>query len=94
MVFNQKKVERAALLAGILANRTRVSIILFLHESKGAYVREIVEEIDISQSAISHQLALLVEDGIVTFQKDGRDVFYKLTNKPFSTRLLKALLSL
>jgi ArsR family transcriptional regulator len=87
----QKEAVRAAALASIISNETRVSIILFLQEKQGAYVQEIAEALDMSQSAISHQLSLLLEGGVVSSKKEGRDVFYALSRKQQTQRLLKAL---
>jgi len=91
---SHKQIQRSARLAAVIANPTRVAILMLLHERKRAYVGEIVAALDLTQSAVSHQLALLVEQGVVVFTKEGRDVLYRLSKKDNSRRLLKALRNL
>jgi len=86
--------ERSSALAHVLSNPTRTLILLVLHQQGGAYVQEIADELEISQSAVSHQLLLLVEEGIISSKKEGRDVWYTLTKKTPARRVLAALRAL
>ena len=86
--------DKAAELLSVGANPTRVLIVLFLQKVKSAYVQEIVAEISMSQSAISHQLRILEDAGIVASKKEGRDVRYTISKKPPAQRFLKALRAL
>ena len=88
------KAARIAALSGVLSNPTRVLIILFLQERGGAYVQEIATGLEMSQSAISHQLRLLTEESIVSSRRDGRDVWYTLTTKTSARKVIAALRAL
>lgn len=83
--------ERSAALSRLLSNPTRVFIILLLHERGGAYVQKIADELEVSQSAVSHQLGLLAEEGIVSCKREGRDVFYTIAKKAHARKILRAL---
>lgn len=86
--------EKAVKLFGIGSNPTRLLIVLFLQKSKGAYVQEIVDEIGMSQSAISHQLRILEAGDIVVSAKEGRDVRYMISKKLPAQRLMRAIRAL
>ncbi|HEY4521239.1 MAG TPA: metalloregulator ArsR/SmtB family transcription factor [Candidatus Paceibacterota bacterium] len=88
------KAQRVALLSGVLSNPTRVLIILFLQECGGAYVQEIAIGLEMSQSAVSHQLSLLSHAEIVSSRRDGRDVWYTLTTKTSARKVIAALRAL
>src|SRR5690625_1461136 len=60
-----------------LSNPTRIKI-LFLLKQKTLSVTQISEELNISQSAISHQLRELKLVRLVKGEKRGREVFYEL----------------
>lgn len=64
----------------ILGDPTRLRIISAL--SKGeACVHELAEALEISQSAVSHQLRLLRHQGLVRYRKVGRHVYYALDDE-------------
>src|SRR3989344_3353867 len=90
----ERKAQRVALLSGVLSNPTRVLIIFFLQERGGAYVQEIVGELEMSQSAISHQLHLLTVEDVVSSRREGRDVWYTLTKKEPARKVIAALRAL
>lgn len=60
-----------------LSDSTRVRIIALLAERE-LCVHELAEALDMSHSAISHQLGTLREMRLVRFTKKGRHVFYAL----------------
>lgn len=86
--------QKAASLLRLASNPTRLLIIEILRERKEAYVREIAEELEMSQSAISHQLRILEKAGVALFTREGRDVQYALSRKESARKLAKALLAL
>jgi ArsR family transcriptional regulator, lead/cadmium/zinc/bismuth-responsive transcriptional repressor len=72
--------EAAGILAEtfrVLADPTRVRIISALAEGP-LCVHELATALDVTHSAVSHQLALLREMRLVSFEKDGRHVIYQL----------------
>ncbi len=64
----------------VLADPTRVRIISALAESP-LCVHELATALDVTHSAVSHQLAMLREMGLVSFEKEGRHVIYRLDDE-------------
>lgn len=63
----------------LLAGEKRLAILMLLQE-RSYSVNEIVEALGMEQSAVSHQLRKLREDQVVTVEKVGRTVYYRLTD--------------
>lgn len=61
----------------IVGDQTRIKILYALFESPMC-VCDIAVLLDMSQSAISHQLRVLKQAGLVKYRKEGRVVFYSL----------------
>jgi ArsR family transcriptional regulator, lead/cadmium/zinc/bismuth-responsive transcriptional repressor len=61
----------------VLADPTRVQIISALAEGP-LCVHELAAALAVTHSAVSHQLAMLREMRLVTFEKEGRHVIYRL----------------
>ncbi|MHB9032199.1 MAG: ArsR/SmtB family transcription factor [Anaerolineae bacterium] len=77
------ELDRAESLAGLfraLADPTRVRIISLLIGSEVG-VSEIASQLEMSLSAISHQLNLLRLLHIVTSRRDGHQVIYRLDDE-------------
>jgi len=60
-----------------LSNQTRFSIVQLLRE-KPHYVNEMVEELGVEQSRISHNLACLLNCGFVEWEWHGKNKVYRL----------------
>ena len=86
--------ERVAALLKLAANPTRLLILQVIRERKGAYVQEIADELQMSQSAVSHQLSILADADVVSFKKEGRDVRYAMSKKRPAYKLGKVLRAL
>ncbi|MEG0034477.1 MAG: metalloregulator ArsR/SmtB family transcription factor [Bacilli bacterium] len=63
----------------IIGDPTRLKILWVIKE-KEVCVCDICNLMDMSKSAISHQLAVLRASNLVTFYKEGKSVFYKLAD--------------
>ena len=63
----------------VFGDDTRVKILISLAEGDKC-VSEIVSAINVSQSAVSHQLKLLKESKLVKSQKEGRVITYSLAD--------------
>ena len=61
------------------ADPTRLSIINELRDGE-KLVGQLVEALNIAQSAVSRHLALLRERGVVTFRREGTSVYYRLSD--------------
>lgn len=64
----------------VFGDSTRMKIICCLFEKKMC-VCDIAEIINISQSAVSHQLRVLKQAKLVKYKKEGKEVYYSLSDK-------------
>ena len=62
-----------------LADPTRLRILALLFEGERG-VGDLADHLEVSQSAVSHQLRILRSLDIVRYRKDGREVFYDLAD--------------
>ena len=77
-----------------LADPTRLRILALLFGGECG-VGELADNLDVSQSAVSHQLRILRSLDIVRYRKDGREVFYDLADdhvREILTRTLEHIL--
>jgi ArsR family transcriptional regulator, lead/cadmium/zinc/bismuth-responsive transcriptional repressor len=68
-------------LFGMLADRTRLRILIQLAERNEACVGDLALGAHISDSAVSHALRLLRAHGIVETRRDGRFAYYSLADE-------------
>lgn len=61
------------------ADTTRVQILSLLARQE-LCVTEIAEKVEISQSAISHQLRLLKQMHLIKFRREGKNILYSLAD--------------
>ncbi len=84
---------QAGEVAGLLkamANQRRLMVLCTLVEVGEMRVGDLVEAIGISQSALSQHLALMREEGLVTFRRDSQVLWYRIAD-PRTEALLAAL---
>jgi DNA-binding transcriptional ArsR family regulator len=74
-------VELAVEVFSMLADSTRVRIILALRDVEELSVNHLADILDKSPSAVSQHLAKLRLARIVTTRQDGQRVFYRLENE-------------
>lgn len=77
--FERKASEVADTLRA-LANERRLMILCQLVEYGEATVGALVEEVGISQSALSQHLAKMREEGLVTFRRDAQTLWYRIAD--------------
>ncbi|HLC78236.1 MAG TPA: metalloregulator ArsR/SmtB family transcription factor [Candidatus Nanoarchaeia archaeon] len=65
---------------GTLVSESRLKIINLLRKNK-KNVSEIIRELNMDQTAVSHDLARLKRCGFVTAERNGKFIFYKLNEK-------------
>ena len=70
-----------------LGDETRLKIIYVLYNEETYCVKELLEMVNISQSTLSYHLSILFENNIVSFKKEGKQVFY-YCNKHFIDNLM------
>lgn len=81
--------ETTRLLKGF-ANETRLRILCLLR-GREVCVHDIVEALNMSQSAISHQLRTLRDARLVSHRREGRHVYYRLADDHVREMLENAL---
>jgi DNA-binding transcriptional ArsR family regulator len=89
----KNRAKKAAQLFSLLSSETRVAILQLLSKRKELQVQEIADELDMTHSAVSHQLGLLSEHTIVIGKKSGRSMLYRITAEPHAKALVRALQS-
>ncbi|MCD8219027.1 MAG: metalloregulator ArsR/SmtB family transcription factor [Ruminococcus sp.] len=68
--------------------RVRILFVLFQHEE---CVCEIAKKLDMTQSAISHQLRILKQSRLITSRREGKTIFYALADGHVSSIFKQAL---
>ena len=61
----------------IFGDSTRIKILYALHDNE-LCVQDIANAVQLSQSAVSHQLRVLKDTKLVRFRRDGKTVYYAL----------------
>ncbi|MDD5863340.1 MAG: metalloregulator ArsR/SmtB family transcription factor [Firmicutes bacterium] len=72
------------------ADSTRVHILSLLARRE-LCVTDIAEAVELSQSAISHQLRLLKQMHLIKFRRDGKNILYSLADDHVKTILQMGL---
>ena len=72
------------------ADATRVHILYLLVERE-LCVGDIAEAVQLSQSAISHQLRLLKQMHLIKFRREGKNILYSLADDHVKTILQMGL---
>lgn len=75
---------------GVLADSTRLKIIATLMDGE-VCVCDIAERLGLRQSTVSHQLRLLRNLRLVAHRKEGRTVYYQLSDEHVGTLLQQTL---
>ncbi len=70
----------------VFGDATRIRILRLLLE-KERNVGSIAEELDMTQSAVSHQLRTLRQNNLVRYHKEGKTVYYALDDDHVRTVL-------
>ncbi len=83
-------VARASALLKALADPTRMRILLAMRRGE-LCVCDLSQALQMSQSAISHQLRVLRDNRLVSWRRAGRQVFYKLADQHVEEMLADAL---
>lgn len=79
LISNETK-NKVSHLFKALADPTRITI-LFALKGKSLTVSELVVILEMSQSAISHQLRVLRDSNLVNYEKKGKEVIYSLADE-------------
>src|SRR3989338_8078176 len=63
----------------VFSNSTRLEILNLLRDKESS-VTELIEKTKLSQANISQHLSIMKSKGIVTSNRKGKNIYYKLTN--------------
>lgn len=74
----------------VFGDSTRIKILFSLLESEKP-VGDIAEGLDMTQSAISHQLRILKDNALVKYRRDGKQLIYSLADSHVETVLMQGL---
>ena len=80
----------AAELLKVFADSTRIRIIFVLTQSEMC-VCDIAKLLNMTQSAISHQLRVLKQARLVSSRRDGKTIFYSLCDDHVKTIFYQAM---
>ena len=70
----------------VFGDSTRIRILYALHGSE-VCVGDLAEELNMTQSAISHQLKILKQNKLVKARREGKSMFYSLADAHVQTIL-------
>lgn len=65
----------------LLSGETRYKLVKLLHDLKELCVCDMAETLDTTISAVSHQLKVLREEGMVSTRREGQTIYYSLQDK-------------
>ena len=74
----------------VFGDSTRIKILYVLFENEMC-VYDIANILNMTQSAISHQLRILKQNRLVKFRKEGRNVLYTLADEHVFTILRQGI---
>lgn len=74
----------------VFADSTRIKILYVLLQSEMC-VCDIGQILNVSQSAVSHQLRMLKQMKLVKYRRDGKSIFYSLSDGHIKTILSQGL---
>lgn len=83
-------VADASALLKMVADPTRLQLLSALHVQE-LCVGDLAAVVELSESAVSHQLRLLRAQRLVTFRKEGRVVYYRLLDDHVTGLIQNAL---
>lgn len=79
-VLDYETSEQLALFYKIFGDSTRIKILSALDESE-LCVCDLASVLDMTKSAISHQLAILKRASLVKYRREGKEVYYSLADE-------------
>ncbi|TPE42889.1 ArsR/SmtB family transcription factor [Pontibacter mangrovi] len=78
--LEQKALEKTAYVLKCVAHPVRISIIDLLTQRDRLTVSQLQRVLQIEQSLLSHHLTNMRDKGLVDTQREGKNVFYSLTD--------------
>ncbi len=82
--FTTETMEELAAVFKIFGDYTRLTILSLLMDHEELCVGEIAERLNMTQSGVSHQLALLKQSKLVKTKRDGKSIYYSIADEHVS----------
>lgn len=79
MNINKHTMEKVSNLFKVISDPTRIKI-LYLLNDKRLTVSQIYQGLNMTQTAISHQLKILRETNLVKSEREGKYIYYMLSD--------------
>ena len=73
-------IPKAASFFKVVGDETRMKILCTL-ATRELCVNDIAEAVEMTKSAVSHQLRMLKEEGLVKSRREGKNIFYSLDDQ-------------
>ena len=73
-------IPRAASFFKVVGDETRMKILCAI-ATRELCVNDIAEAVEMTKSAVSHQLRMLKDEGLVKARRDGKNMFYSLDDQ-------------
>jgi DNA-binding transcriptional ArsR family regulator len=77
-LFLQEGASKAAALLRAAGNENRLLVLCLLIEHKEMTVGALLDQVNLSQSALSQHLARMREDGLVTYRREAQTLYYRI----------------
>ena len=87
---DKETLEQIAELFKGFADPTRVRILTLLQQCE-LCVTDIAEAVELTQSAVSHQLRMLKQMHLIKFRREGKNIWYSLADDHVKTILQMGL---
>ncbi len=87
---DKETLEQIAELFKGFADPTRVRILTLLQQRE-LCVTDIAEAVELTQSAVSHQLRMLKQMHLIKFRREGKNIWYSLADDHVKTILQMGL---
>lgn len=92
-LFLQEGAAKAAALLRTVGNEHRLLVLCLLIEQGELSVGELLERVELSQSALSQHLAKMRDEGLVGFRREAQTLYYRIEN-PDVEKLVATLKSI
>lgn len=77
---SKEMIKKAADFFKVIGDETRMKILLTIRE-KEACVNDIAKSVEMTKSAVSHQLKLLRDENLIKSRRDGKNIYYSLDDE-------------
>ena len=79
-MLSKEMIRRAAGFFKVVGDETRMKILCTISHDEQC-VNDIAAAVEMTKSAVSHQLKLLREEGLVKTRREGKNIFYSLDDQ-------------